>query len=267
MTLPPLSETLQAELEKHPKPQKAFKDLQKILEKPDFTPMKARKAFATMRKEAAEVPQTEDYFAQIEEAIAERERQIKSRIGREIHEALQAEGLSLAGQYPRFQCSFFSMELAIAKDQATLWYGPEQEKLAQVKHNAPDIAEAILKARRKLAYAWTEDDFLAQLRSSYKALLAQVGPSESLPLIDVLAQIAFDLSRKDKRFQEDPRPRYFADYGRENFSYDLFRTREKHAYSLRVTTRLDTRQRSGYLWIPKSESTEGTTFASISMEV
>jgi hypothetical protein len=267
MTLPPLPETLQAEFEQHTKLHKAFKALQKILEKPDFTPMKAHKALASVRKEAAEVSETEDYFAQLEEAITERERHIKSHIGRHIHEALQAEGLSLAGQYPRFQCSFFYLELNIAKDQATLWYGPEQEKLAQVKHNAPDIAEAILKARRKLAHAWTEDDFLAQLRSSYKALLAQVGPAESLPLIDLLAQIAFDLSRKDKHFSEDPRPRYFADYGRENFSYDLFRTREKRAYSLRVATRLDTRQRSGYLWIPKSESTEGTTFASISMEV
>lgn len=252
---------------------KDYKELEKIFEDPNFTPSKARKAVDGLRKALSEQqalpeqPFIEKYLAEALERITERERQIKSSIGRHIHEALQAEGLSLQGQYPRFQCNFFSLKMDIAKDRAMLWYGPEQEKLAQVKHNAPDIVKAILKARRELAYAWTEDDFLAQLKASYKALLAQVGPAESLPLIDVLAQIAFDLSKKDKRFREDPRPRYFVDYGRENFSYDLYRTREKRSYSLKVATRLDTRQRSGYLWIPKDESTEGTTFASISMEL
>jgi hypothetical protein len=229
--------------------------------------MRARKAFVSVRKEAAEIPQAEEYFRHVEEVINEHETRIKSHIGRHIHEALQTQGLSLQGQYPKFRCSFFSIELDIAKDRAVIWYGPEQEKLAQVRHNAQDIIKAVLESRHKLTYPWEEDDFLAQLKVSYKTLLPQFRSTDSLPLIDVLAQMAFDLSRKDKRFREDPRPRYFTSYGRENFSYDLFRTRERHAYALKVATRLDTRQRSGYLWVPKSESTEGTTFASISMEI
>lgn len=266
---PHLSDALRNDFQRYPTLSTAQVALEKILQNADFVPSAARKTFEELRKAAQDLPQAQEYLVQVEEIILERERQIKSQIGRHIHEALQAEGLSLHGQYPNFNCSFFSLELLIAKDKAIIWYGPEQEKVAQVKHDAKAIVDALLKARKDLEHPWAEDEFLAQLRSSYKALLAQVGLADHLPIIDVLAQMAFDLSKKDKRFREDPSPKFFAKYGRKNFSYDLYRTREQQAYKLKVATRLETRHRSGYLWIPSTsnESTEGTTFASISIEV
>ncbi|MBI4491976.1 MAG: hypothetical protein HY690_04200 [Chloroflexi bacterium] len=192
------------------------------------------------------------------------EQERSQRFGLELSEALAPLGLTLAGLSPDLHAGLFTIELRFDQGHAVLWYGPKQERLAECKLSAADVANSVERAREQLGSPRPEAEFLQRLREAYSRVAGSKA-SDPVPIVDLLPEVAFLV--QGPRFRQDPRAANFKDYGRADFSYDLFCLGRApggsfdHLPRLTVAVRKYTSQRADFLWVPDDESGKGTTYS------
>jgi|GEM_PF-1958485 len=208
-------------------------------------------------------------FEKIHHWLREAEPQIRQKLNqyalREINELgqrLREQQLFLHGQMPEFRVGFFWIQVDQKKLQTTIWYGPKQERQETCSLSAKAILDCLKKCRKNLGSQIPAEDFFEKLREQYRKLAPQAG--ERVPLIRLLPYMA--LAVQDNRFYIDPRAKYYKEYGRADFSFDLYRIRSLFGkFQLATAPRAKTKNKRDFLWIPQDDKGKGTFFATISV--
>lgn len=201
----------------------------------------------------------------------DRARQEFSRLfGSQLAELLKRDGLELRGHWPNLKVWLFTVECEEEADQAVIWYGPQQERLARVPLVPDEVAGHVRRQRRALeGRRLNEEQFLNRLYEAWQRVVERNqrnqgnGRPERAPIIEVLFE--FWLLSQPRGFRQDPTRENFRGYGRAQFSYDMYRLRTRrmlgHELNLVVATRAFTVRRQLHLWIPDNEHGDGQRYS------
>lgn len=211
---------------------------------------------ATKERDAL-VSWLEQYKAELDAAPA----QLQEQLGPALESELRLMGVTLKGQYPRLRAGLFTILIDFANLKATLWYGPQQERIGECQLDAAEIARLIKVTQESLGSGLPPEEFLDRLYSVYQREAATA--QESIRITSLLDGIASAIQQT--RCGNDPRSTNCRPYGRADFSYDLFRCRSPRIH-LTVATRSHTRTRRDFLWVPTNAEGEGNTYSYLKFE-
>lgn len=207
----------------------------------------------------------EDYQSALNAAENDR----RNKFALELEQELRYHGLSLSGHYPDLKSGLFTIEVNFERNKAVIWYGPKQEELQECPISPKRVASSILKIRQEFDSKTTEDKVIELISEAYHRTKNQ--NSQDVPIIQILIQVV--LLQQTKKFLEDPKHKYFKEYTRANFSYDLYRIRKAQLSEMKgvkiyltTATRATTRQRSEFLWVPDDENGNGTAYSFLRVE-
>ena len=206
-----------------------------------------------------------DWTVQYRQELTDSQEQLRNRFGTELERELEQRGLHLSGQYPDLKAGLFEIELDFQRGQATIWYGPKQERLDKCPLSVAAVAAHIDKAGQQLGTRSIAEGFLDQLQKAY-ARVPGGEQRDPVPIIRVLSEMAHIL--QSSRFHQDPRRENYRGYSRADFSYDLFWVRQSNPHTLAekglhlvVATIDDTKRRRDFLWVPDDENGKGTMYS------
>ena len=191
------------------------------------------------------------------------------RFGIELESELSPDGIGLSGQIPALKAGLFTIEPDFDDGKIIIWYGPKQERIEMVRSvSAKEIGKKIRQHNKALVSRPLEQEkFFKQLHDAYIGVLRRrkLSDGEYAPIISVLIELSIQM--QSTRFLTDPSKANFQDYGRVKFSYDLHRLQVRRQLDLELTlstaTRAHTRRRQDFLWIPRNESGDGSTYSHI----
>jgi len=196
----------------------------------------------------------------------------RAAIPAELARLLEPMGLTVTGTLPDLRCGILTLRfrLETRKPDVEIQYGPGIASLKKMPVAADKIAAEVVNIVQTLdGTPLDATQFLHELRTAYRIACARHGETDDgrpVPLTRVMAELAF--SRQSAAFLADPVRDRFTPYSRVQFSYDLFRLRERtldgEELRLTIATREQTRQAGGHLWIPTSAAGQGTHYASLS---
>ncbi len=201
-----------------------------------------------------------DYKVELDAAINELQR----RFGVDLEKSLRELGLKLSGQYPKLHAGLFTFEVDFEKGGCKIWYGPQQELLAQVSLNAEAVASRTRKLQENLGSQLEVDQLMRVLAHSYRFASLDAGTAPIaipvlLPYVALLVQ--------SESFRRNPIKEKYKSYGRADFSYDLFRMRSATGgVRLSTATRQQTRRRDDFLWIPDNMNGDGTYYSTFEIK-
>lgn len=211
----------------------------------------------------------QELIDQLEMELKSTENELRRLFGVELEQELNKLGLTLTGHYPEFIAGLFTIESDFEQWKATIWYGPKQEKIDTCSLSVAEITKRVEKAKNGLGSGISEEDLLDKLHQAYRRIARNIG--DYVPIIDVLGEMVFLL--QNKRFRQDPRKEHFKSYSRADFSFDLFRLQKFIINNpsfpklrLKIATRIHTRQRSNFLWVPERENGRGGTYSHLRFE-
>ncbi len=194
------------------------------------------------------------------------------QFGQQLKEILQKEGKKLRGQYPLLKIDFYTLQLNFEFGEATLYFGPEIEKIrSKIPLQPKVIFETIKRYDSDLRTAKsTPEDTLKTLREAYSRRLKLDSKSfgDKLLIIDVLNE--FVMLKQSKRFFTDPKKANFREYSRVKLSYLLYLLKKCNlsdkGLRLHVATFDATTDKMHSIWILENEHGEGTYYSYISFE-
>ncbi len=215
----------------------------------------------------------EEWCSKERTAVTEHKEEFRFQFGARLAEGLNQAGLKVKGQLPILRVGMFSLRVDFAAGKATVFWGPEVERLKSGVRLVPDeLVNTLVK--------WTDDlhkravepaKLRRQLSEAYHRLCMLNGltPGTRISLVDVLAELV--LLIQPKSFRANPARAKFVEYPRIRFSYDLHRlkasgelTNGEEQLRLYVATFDATTQKTRALWVPDNEEGEGTHYSYIS---
>ena len=214
-----------------------------------------------------------DWVEDYREELERTQQKLQQVFGTELEKALRERGLSLQGYYPKFKSGLFTIELDFDGGRSVLWYGPNQERLGYCTLSSEEIAKKIEEFRGQLGSRFSEEEFLKVLYRAYERVLVTTGgrDGDPVPIIKVLPEVAHLL--QEALSHTDPQQEHCKEYGRADFSYDLFQLRRldqstlfERRLHLVVATRAYTKRRQDFLWIPDDETGKGTPYSHLKFE-
>lgn len=221
-------------------------------------------------EQLTELPQHCDaltlWIQQMREQLAEAEQPFKQNFGRELSHRLISLDLELSGQYPELRAGFFTIEPDIHKAQATVWYGPKQERMSVCALSPVEVAKQVQSVQKQLGANMEPQEMAHRLEKAYHRTLPG-NEGEPAPINEVLPEFAYLM--QDERFHRNPEQDLYRSYTRADFSYDLYGLRQwfrsepsqPRRLQLIVATRAHTRKRQDFLWIPETKDGRGTTYS------
>jgi hypothetical protein len=196
-----------------------------------------------------------------QEELKTKEEDLKKKFGTDLSNSLKPHNFILEGNYPKLKTSYYTIDIDIAADKVTLWFGAEIEKLSTTKAIPEKLVESLVKNDQALkTRPFDEKTFLRTLKTAYKMYLAANNKSagSDAPLWEIHTLFSL-LTQKDK-FRKNPVKENLSEYTRAMFSYDLSRLKnrviDQTELKLITATRIDTRTKGDFFWIP---SFEGST--------
>jgi len=194
------------------------------------------------------------------------------QFGRELKELLEKDGKKMRGQYPLLRIGLYTLKLNFEFGEATLYFGPEIEKLkSKIPLEPRTIFEVIKKSDNKLrAIKLTPEEIFKDLCEAYNRSLRLVNKpfGEKLLITKVLSE--FVVLKQPKQFFTDPQRKNFREYSRVTLSYLLYilkkSTLSDRGMRLYVATFDATVDKRNSIWIPENENGEGTYYSYISFE-
>jgi len=206
-----------------------------------------------------------EWLADYRTHLADVDRDIWRRFGKELEIGLQKLGLTLGGQYPLLQAGVFSFKMLAETSKVEIWFGPEQELLETAPLSAAEVCKYVERQRKQLGSNLKPDQLLEKLERTYQQLRRpeqlEVRLIELLPMMASLLQSA--------KWHQNPIRENYRSYSRADFSYDLARCGRDQALrgrlQLKVATRSNTRNRNDFLWIPNETSAGGTTYSHLTI--
>ena len=187
--------------------------------------------------------------------ISNLERQARMEFGKELSNLLSDKGFTLEGNYPKLRASIYTFVIDIAANKATLYYGPEIEKIDTCKAIPSELASLMFNSNEKiLQREFDNKAFLENLYKSYLLCLVQNNKKigDEVLISEIISAYAFTI--QDKRFKTNPLKKHYTEYDRILFSYDLSKLRERiiGGFEVKLITarRSETKNRLDVLWMP-----------------
>lgn len=204
-----------------------------------------------------------EWIRHYEGQLAEAQTCLEHSFGVDLEALLRQSGFTLSGNYPELKAGLFTLILDFSTCRVTVWYGPKQERLAGCPMWPETVAARLVKIHRKLGGSLTEESFRRALKESYMSL-TEGAYSIALPIVDVIEafsslEAGYCLTTGSKRTKSKAAKR-------SDFSYNLFRFAGplmRTGLQLQVASLYHTRRRRDFLWVPDSESGDGTVYSHV----
>lgn len=201
-----------------------------------------------------------------EKEIAAKQESLKDQFGITLERELIPQGYTLKGNHPIFTAGFFTIEINHRKWSSKIWYGPKQELLDTCSFSASLVSLRIKISRENLGANMDERSFLDLLYKTY-TILAGGRLREPVPINKILVELAKSLNPVKPESQKNTSHTKTKVYGRADFSYDLFRSRNFPGHpELVVATRAFSQKREDFLWAPMDEYGKGATYSHLKFQ-
>lgn len=237
--------------------EKTLAEISKVAESlPDFDLKESLRTWVQTKKD--ELERTREDF--------------RFRFGQQLKQLLESDGKQMSGQYPLLRIGLYTLSLNFEFGEATLYFGPEIEKLrSKIPLEPRTVAEIIKKTDDALkAIKSTPEDIFKDLSEAYEHSLRLTNKSfgEKLLITEVLHQ--FVVLKQTKQFFIDPQRKNFREFSRVMLSYMLYLLKKAHfserGMKLYIATFDATVDKRNAIWIPENETGEGTYYSHISFE-
>ena len=206
-------------------------------------------------------------------AIEQSRAEFRFEFGRQLVAGLEGSGMTIKGQLPLLRVGLFTARVDFEAGTATIFWGPEIEKLKSGLKLAPgELAATLKKWNERLRLKSVEPAKLAvRLHAAYRRFCGLGGLNEGTRvfLLDLLSELV--LLMQPEGFRLNPTQDRFVEYPRVRFSYDLFRLRQAGAFAvgevqlkLHVANFDATTEKAKALWVPNNEDGDGTHYSYIS---
>jgi hypothetical protein len=238
----------------------ALKDAAAALRAENVDVIKLGHALATLQ--AGKLPDraVAALLPQLEEELAEGQRNLGATFGLALRHALAERGVELGGRPPEFELGPFALSADFVSRSGTLSYGK-----TLVARRVPLSVEAVIRTYAREAKAITGRDedgakWIEQLHNAWEAVRRRKGGAEPRANI-VECYYELVLLRQSKSFRSAPSKQAFTDYTRAQFAHDFFaftsRQPQIHqglrAFGLVATkSQADSAERS--IWIVEGDS-------------
>jgi hypothetical protein len=204
--------------------------------------------------------------------VAKAKDEFRFTFGKELKTLLGKDGRQIRGQYPLLRIGLFTIKLDFEFGNATLFFGPEIEKLKSNIQLQPDAICRELKKFDDMLQnkQFNDEEMLTSIYQAYKRrlALANISYGEKLLITEVLEE--FVILKQSKKFSIDPKRENYREYPRITLSYLLYRLRKSHANQqgmrLHVATFDATVDKLRSIWVPENEDGDGTYYSYISFE-
>ncbi|MHA1284368.1 MAG: hypothetical protein ACTSQP_17855 [Promethearchaeota archaeon] len=213
----------------------------------------------------------ERYLNEVQSKLDEWKEKFKINFGKELRNLIKEMGLNLEGHYPLLKSSFFTFEIDFEKPLARIWYGPKQEKLIDIKLDSKEISRKFKELRKEIIDRDMDDEkFISKLFKAYEITCFREKKElgEQVPIIQVLLDYIFLI--QDNRYKARPSKKFYFDYNRTMFSYDLYRLRIRKLNGRKLklipATRAYTKSQKDFLWVPIKEAVEGNYYSHLIFE-
>ncbi|MEO0049970.1 MAG: hypothetical protein ABIK42_02370 [candidate division WOR-3 bacterium] len=207
------------------------------------------------------------------EKVGEAKEEFRFEFGRKLLLGLEGSGIDVKGQLPFLRVGLFSVRADFATGKATIFWGPEIERLKTgVKLEPISLAKLLRSYQESLTKKAIKEPegFLQRLYQAYQRLLyaRSLPEGERVFLIDLLAELVLLL--QPDAFRINPTRERFVDYPRIRFSYDLYllkrsgvRTVAGKRVKFSVANFDMTQEKAKALWVPDTDEGEGTYYSYI----
>jgi hypothetical protein len=211
---------------------------------------------------------------QAESAAVEQCRaEFRFEFGRQLVSELDGSGMTVKGQLPLLRVGFFTVKADFEAGSATVFWGPEIEKLKSGLALAPaELAKTLRNWNERLRQkALDPAKLAAKLHTAYRRYCGLGGLPDGTRvfLLDLLSELV--LLMQPESFRLNPAREKFVEYPRVRFSHDLFRLKQAGAFvvsdvqlKLHVANFDATTEKAKALWVPDSEEGDGTHYSYIS---
>lgn len=236
---------------------------------------------AEVAKQAAALPA--EVRANLEEWIAAERAEIEGakaefrfEFGRQLLAALGGSGMTVRGQLPLLRVGLFTIKAEFAAGTATVFWGPEIEKLKSgIRLEPLTLAKTVRSFGERLtARTIPPERLLGQLATAYEryCLINGQNVGSRVFLLDLLSELVLLL--QPASFRLNPTQEKFVDYPRIRFSYDLYRLKQAGQFvtdnrrlKLHVANFDATIEKAKALWVPDNDAGEGTHYSYVSFTV
>ncbi len=206
-------------------------------------------------------------------AIEQSRAEFRFEFGRQLLAGLEGSGMTVRGQLPLLRVGLFAVRTDFEAGSATIFWGPEIEKLKSGLALAPaELAATLRKWNERLRQKSVEPAKLAaRLHTAYRRFCGLGGLSAGTRvfLLDLLPELV--LMMQPESFRLNPAQEKFVEYPRVRFSHDLFRLKQAGAFAvgdeqlrLHVANFDATTEKAKAMWVPDSEEGDGTHYSYIS---
>jgi len=191
-------------------------------------------------------------------------------LGEKIKELFQRENWIIKGQYPILRIGLYTLSLNFEFGEATLYFGPEIEKIKSKIPLEPETIYQVIKkfddSLKKIKF--DPKEFYLDLQKAYKKriILSNKPYGEKVYLVDVLDE--YVILKQPSQFFVDPRKENFREIPRIHLCYllSLFKKSEyaQKGIHFYIATFDATTDKMHAIWIPDNEEGEGTYYSYIS---
>jgi hypothetical protein len=206
-------------------------------------------------------------------AVEQCRAEFRFEFGRQLVSGLDGSGMTIKGQLPLLRVGLFTVRADFEAGSATIFWGPEIEKLKSGLALAPaELATTLRNWNERLRQKAVEPaKLVARLHAAYRRYCGLGGLPDGTRvfLLDLLSELV--LLMQPESFRLNPAREKFVEYPRVRFSYDLYRLKQAGAFTagdaqlkLHVANFDATTEKAKALWVPNSEEGEGTHYSYIS---
>lgn len=209
----------------------------------------------------------------IENIIAFEEKEIdsfKNAYGAALEKELKKYNISLKGNYPNFKIAFFTVQMKLniqnlKNYNCTIWFGPKIERLIDKYSMVPSKLALKIKELIDNLGSKIEEKELFELFKDIYTKLSENYKNKEIPIIKFYCELLDVLKEHYISFQDNSKSQRSFSYSKADFSFDLYKLRNKYPIKLRVATREYTKDRNLHLWVPSNDRGEGVNYSHISI--
>lgn len=257
--------------------QKLIKDYAKLQEKAAENAYLLEKRIAEIKRATHNLPESElkqnihSWIKQAESDVTKAKEDFKFQFAEQLQILLKQDGRTMRGHFPLLRIGLYTLRLNFDLGEATLFFGPEVERIGlKIAFTPQKIYEALKRFDDSLqTIKESPHDLYEKLHAAYERRLALSGKQygEKVLVTDVLHE--FVMLQQSKKFLIDPQKSHFRDYSRVKLSYMLYYLKKEkalHDMHLHVATFDATTNKQHSVWVPDNEEGEGTHYTYISFE-
>ena len=192
------------------------------------------------------------------------------RFGQQLGELFARDGIKIGGQYPLLRFGLFTLKLNFEFGEATLFFGPEVEKLrAKIPLQPQTIYETVRRYEKDIRGEHFEaNKVMDDLIAAYKRclLLSEKPYGDKVRITEVLKEYVF--LKQPKQFAVDASKGHFHEYSRVKLSYLLYCLKQanimERGMRFYVANFDATVDKVRSFWVPDNEEGEGTHYEYVS---